>query len=450
MSLSDKIKKLEAEIISAKDSMVEIVKLADAENRDLTEVEAETIDTLKTTIDLKEKSSSGYKSALQTLATEQQSPSVVKSEHLGTAKSRKGSDMLFTKMATASFIAHAKGSRSVENTAQEIFPADKELHAVIKSAVNPANTLTSGWASDLVQQGYGDFIDTLRPMSFFAQLAGYGTQIAFGGFNTISLPSQSTVNDLAGSFVSEGALIPVKKTSYASKVLHRYKMGVISNFTREIAERSTPSIQAMITEQMLVDTALAIDTALISTNASVSNKSPAGLLNGVTAGTGSGATAQNVLDDIKALVTPLITKNTNPANIVILMNPLQELGLSFVTTAVGAYVFRDQIAQGRLNGYKVIVSNSIPAGEVIALDASSFASAFDAPEFRVSDTSTLVQANDVAPAPNVADQTSMTAVTSGSITSLFQQDLIAVRMLLPLSWVMRRDGYVTALTGVQW
>lgn len=450
MSLSDKIKKLEAEIISAKDQMVEIVKLAEVENRDLTEVEAETIDTLKNTIDLKEKSNSGYRSALQTLATEQQSPSVVKSEHLGTTKARKGNEMLFSKMATASFIAHTKGSKSVETTAMEIFPQDRELHAVIKSAVNPANTMTAGWASELTQQAYGDFIDQLRPTSFFAQLAGYGTQIAFGGFNTISLPAQSTVNDLAGSFVAEGALIPVKKTSYTSKILHRYKMGVISNFSRELAERSTPAIQGLITQQMLIDTSLAIDTALISNNAAVSNKSPAGLLNGVTAGTGSGATAQNVLDDIKALVTPLITKNANPANIVILMNPLQELGLSFVTTAVGAYVFRDQIAQGRLNGYRVIVSNSIPAGEVIAMDASSFASAFDTPEFRVSDTSALVQANDVAPAPNVTDQTSMTAVTSGSITSLFQQDLIAVRMILPLSWIMRRDGYVTALTGVQW
>jgi HK97 family phage major capsid protein len=448
MSLAEKIKSLESEIVAAKDQMVGLVKSAESDARDLTAVEAEEIDTLNGTIEAKEKSLGAYKQAEQNLAQDIASPAVVKSQHLGSVKSRKGEDMLFAKMATAAFAAHTQ-QKSVEQVVAENFAADRELNAVVKSAVGPALTTQSGWAAELARQGYADFMDALRPTSFYAQLAGTGTQIQFGGMNSISLPSQGSVGDLAGSFVSEGNLIPVKKTSYAAKVLNRYKMGVISHFSRELSEVSIPSIQGLITNQMLIDTSSAIDAALISANPAVPNKAPAGLLNGVTLGTSAGATAADVLADIKTLVTPLIAANASN-NIILLMNPLQELGLSFCTTATGSYVFRDQLASGRLNGYRVIVSNNIPAGTVVAVAADSFASAFDMPEFKVSDTASLVQANDVAPDPSVLDKNNFGAVTGGSVVSLFQQELIAVRMVMPLSWTMRRDGMVTGINGVAW
>jgi HK97 family phage major capsid protein len=448
MSLAEKIKSLESEIVSAKDQMIGLVKSAEAEARDLSEVEAEEIDTHTKTIEAKEKSLAAYKQAEQTMAQDIVSPAVVKSQHLGSVKSRKGEDMLFAKMATAAFAAHAQ-QKSVEQVVAENFGADRELSAVVKSAVGAALTTQAGWASELVRQGYADFIDALRPTSFYAQLAGSGTQIQFGGANSISLPSQGGVNDLSGSFVAEGNLIPVKRTTYGAKVLNRYKMGVISHFSRELAEVSVPSIQGLITQQMLIDTSCAIDAALISANPAVPNKSPAGLLDGVTVGTSAGNSAADILADIKALVTPLITANASN-NIVLLMNPLQELALSFTTTATGSYVFRDQLASGRLNGYRVIISGNIPAGTVVAIAADSFASAFDTPEFKVSDTASLVQANDVAPDPSVLDKNNFGAVTGGAVVSLFQQELIAVRMVMPLSWTMRRDGMVSAINGVAW
>ena len=449
MTLSVKIQSLEAEIVAAKDVITGLVKAAEADSRDLSEVEAEEVNSANALIEQKEKSLIAYKAAEQSLASSVAAPAVVKSQNLGTVKSRKGEDMLFAKMATSAFVAHTQ-QKSLSAAAEMAFEGDRELLTVVKAATDPATTQVSGWASELVRQGYADFMDALRPTSFYAQLAAAGTSIQFGGNNSISMPSQSSVGDLAGSFVGEGNLIPVKRTSYAAKVMNRYKMGVISHFTKELARVSVPSIQGLITSQIVSDTAQAIDNALISTNPAVPNKSPAGLLNGVTLGTSSGTTAADVLADIKALVTPIIEQNGNSASIVMLMNPLQELGLSFVTTAVGTYVFRDQLSAGRLNGYRVIVSNNVPAGTVIALDASSFASAFDTPEFTVSDTASLVQADDVDPDPSVLDKNHFAAVTGGNIVSLFQQELIAVRMTMPLSWVMRRDGFVTGISGVEW
>lgn len=450
MTLSVKIKSIEGEIVAAKDVITGLVKAAETDSRDLTEVEASEISSAKALIEQKEKSLQAYKDAEQSLASSVAAPGIVKAQHLGTIKSRKGEDMLFAKLATAAFVAHTQ-QKSLGAAAEMAFESDRELQTVVKAATDPATTQAAGWASELVRQGYADFMDALRPTSFYAQLAASGTSIQFGGNQSISLPAQAgSMGDLAGSFVGEGNLIPVKRTSYAAKVLNRYKMGVISHFTKELSRVSIPSIQGLITSQIVADTAWAIDAALISANPAVVNKSPAGLLNGVTLGTSAGSTAADILADIKALVTPIIEKNGNSASIVILMNPLQELGLSFTTTAVGTYVFRDQLSAGRLNGYKVIVSNNIPAGTVIAMDASSFASAFDTPEFAVSDTASLVQADDVAPDPSVLDKNNFGAVTTGKVVSLFQQELIAVRMTMPLSWVMRRDGFVTGINGVAW
>ena len=449
MTLSVKIKSIEGEIVAAKDVITGLVKAAEGDSRDLTEVEASEISSAKALIEQKEKSLQAYKDAEQSLASSVAAPAVVKAQHLGTIKSRKGEDMLFAKMATAAFVSHVQG-KSLEQVVGSYFESDRELQTVVKSETAPALTSVSGWASDLVRSGYADFLDALKPSSFYAQLAASGTTVQFGGNNSISLPSQASSNDLAGSFVSEGNLIPVKRTSYASKILSRYKMAVISHFSKELSRVSVPSIQGLITDSILSDTSRAIDLSLISANPAVPGLSPAGLLNGVTLGTSAGSTAADILTDIRSLVTPIIEQNGNSASIVILMNAVQELGLSFATSATGAYMFRDQLSAGRLNGYKVIVSNNIPAGTVIALDASSFASAFDAPEFAVSDTASLVQADDDAVDPSVLNKNNFGAVTSGKVVSLFQQELIAVRMSLPMSYIMRRDNLVTAIEGVAW
>lgn len=449
MSLNEKIKSLETEIISAKDHMVALVKSAEVEGRDLNEVEGAEIETLTQTVEAKEKSLVAYKSAEQTLAKSIATPAIVNSASLGSPKARKGSEMLFAKMATVAVLGHAEKKSMVEVVSKH-FANDRELDAVIKASVAPALSTTVGWAQELTQVGYADFLDALRPNSFFAQLASQGTSLNFGNNQTLNLPSAGgTLGDLSGSFVGEGNLIPVKRTTYASKQISKCRMAVISNFSEQLLASSVPNIQALVTQAMIADTAYAIDTALISATPATNGLRPAGLLDGVTAGTSSGSTVADIVADIRALVQPIISANGGK-NIVLLMNPAQALGISLSTTAVGEFLFGDVQTNGLL-GYKVIVSNNVTAGTVVAMDASAFASAFDTPEFSVSDTATLVQANDVAPVPNLNGKNNILAVdATAQVTSLYQQALVAVRMQMPLGWVMRRDGMVQAITGVTW
>jgi len=448
MSLNQKIQSLESEILSAKDLMVALVKSAETENRDLSEIEADEIESAKNAIDSKEKSLSAYKAAEQTLAQSIAAPALVKADHMGSPKQRKGEDMIFAKMATAAVIAHAEKS-NIADAAQKHFGNDNELNTVIKAAVNPATTTATGWAAELTRTAYGDFLDALRPNSFYAQLAGLGTSIAFGQHQSITFPTQAgALGDLSGSFVGEAQLIPVKRTTYASQVLNRYRMAVISNFSEQILQSSIPNIQALVTNQILLDTAYTIDKTLIDATAGSAIR-PAGLMNGVTAGTSAGDTAADILADLKSLVNPILAANGGQ-KLVLLMNPAQVMGLSFITTATGAFIFPN-VASSGLMGYQVIQSNNIPAGTVIAIDASSFASAFDVPEFKVSDTATIVQANDTGAAPKItAEKNIIPGVTDAPVTSLYQQALVAVRMQMPLSWAMRRAGMVQAITGVAW
>ena len=83
------------------------------------------------------------------------------------------------------------------------------------------------------------------------------------------------------------------------------------------------------------------------------------------------------------------------------------------------------------------VSTSATANRLIAVDAEDFASAAgDMPEFDVSEQATLHMSD--APAEIVAAN----GTVSDPIRSMFQTNSLALRMVLPLTWKMRRTGMV--------
>ena len=193
---------------------------------------------------------------------------------------------------------------------------------VTKAAVIPADTTTSGWADSLVQTVIGDFIESLMPTSVYAQLAALGGSFTFGRNGAVMLPARNTANTVAGSFVAQGAPIPVRQGAFTPITLTPKKMAVIVALTREITEHSTPSIEAIIRQAIMDDTAVAIDTVLLDANAATTTR-PAGLKNGVskTTPTAGGAVAAAVIGDIRALATSLINgASGNLRSLVWIMN----------------------------------------------------------------------------------------------------------------------------------
>ena len=320
---------------------------------------------------------------------------------------------------------------------------------VTKAATVPATTGNSGWASQLVQIVNADFMDNLLPTSIYPGLSERGLRLTFGRNGVISIPSRLATPTIAGSFVGEGAPIPVRQGAFTSQQLTSKKMAVISTFSREIGEYSIPAIEGLLREQMQFDTAVSIDTVLLDTNAATSIR-PAGIRNGVTAltaTTGGGLAA--LIADAKALVTGLITAtNGNIRAPVWIMNPVQAVSISLMTNVNGAFVFQEALNAGTFLGYPVIQSPTAPAGTVTLVDAADFVSVTgDDPRFDVSDQATLHMEDS---APQAIGTTGTPNIVAAPVRSLFQTDSLGIRMILPMNWTLRRVGVLAWVSGVTW
>lgn len=323
------------------------------------------------------------------------------------------------------------------------------LDVVNKAAAAPATTTTTGWAAELVQTATLDFLDSLMPMSVYPGLRDRGGRFTFGRNGIVSIPTRNTANSVAGSFVAQGAPIPVRQGAFTSTTLTPKKMAVITTFTREIAEHSTPAIEGVLRQAIQDDTSIAIDTVLLD-NIAASTTRPAGLKNGVTpvtATAGGGFAA--LVADAKALVGALIaTTGGNLRAPVWIMNPTQALAISLTQNAGGDFAFAADINAGRFLGYPVIQSATVISGNLFLVDAADFFSATgDEPRFDVSDQATL----------HMEDTTPVQIGTAGTpnvvaapVRSMFQTDSIALRMVLDLNWSMRRAGVVAFTTGATW
>jgi HK97 family phage major capsid protein len=283
----------------------------------------------------------------------------------------------------------------------------------------------------------------------FPGLRSRGLQMAFGRNGVISIPSRVATPTIAGSFVAEGAPIPVRQGAFTSLTFTPKKMAVISTFTREIAEHSTPAIEGLIRNAIQEDTSVALDTVLLDATAASTTR-PAGLRNGVsvtTATSGGGFAA--LVGDLKALAGALVTgSNGNLRAPTWIMNPVQALAISLTQNAGGDFPFSAEINAGRFQGYPVVLSSTVTAGMVILVDAADFVVIEGgAPRFDVSDQATL----------HLEDTTPLAIGTAGSpatvaapVRSLWQTDSIGLRMIMDVNWGMRRTGVIAWTQSVTW
>lgn len=359
----------------------------------------------------------------------------------GRQKDVGGFDLL-VRAVTARGIAHF-GGKPIDQVLDERYKGHEATAIVTKADQTIGTTTVSGWASELVQTVYGDFLDALMPVSFYAQLRNKGIRLSFDGYGTVSIPSR-TAGGAAGGFVAEGAPIRVGRITTAATTMTAKKMGVIVAFSRELAKRSTPAIEALVRQSIVEDTAVTLDQLMID-NVAASAARPAGLLNGISA-TASGAGGgdyEAVIADFKALLAPYIAANAADG-ITVLMNPSQGLSLSMMPGGDGRM---DNWFAPIAQRVSIIESGNVPAGRLIAIRTSDLATAMgDTPEFDISEQATI-HLEDTTPLEIVSGTGPTTA---DPVRSLFQTATIGVRMLMDVSWAMRRAGMVRWIDQVSW
>jgi HK97 family phage prohead protease/HK97 family phage major capsid protein len=348
---------------------------------------------------------------------------------------------LLVRSAVAHFLAKATG-RTLDQVLDERYPGHEATAVVAKADATIATTTTSGWASQLVNTATAELLDLLSPFSVYPGLAASGIKVTFSNAQgAITIPSISTDAALAGGFVLEGDPIPVGRFTATSVSLVPHKFGIITTMSKEAAKYTTPALENVLRRSILRRTAITLDGLLLDATAGSTTR-PAGLLNGVSAAADGygGGDYQAVIEDINALMAPFDTANAG-RSMVLIMHPAQARKLAMMPGPDGTFGWADRF----MSSFKVLTSTSATANRLIAVDAEDFATASgDTPMFDVSEQATI----------HMSDAPGEIVTAGGSVNdpirSMFQTNSLALRMVLPITWKMRRSGMVQWIDGTSW
>ena len=125
---------------------------------------------------------------------------------------------LLVRSGTIMLFAH-RDRKPMDVVRRELYGDDEPTKVVFewtqRAATAPATSTTTGWAAELVQQVVVDFMALLMPRSVFGPLSVAGLSLTFGRNGRIIIPTRNRTPTVAGSFVGEGAPIPVRQGQFA-------------------------------------------------------------------------------------------------------------------------------------------------------------------------------------------------------------------------------------------
>jgi HK97 family phage prohead protease/HK97 family phage major capsid protein len=466
-TLAQRIKDAEQRLLESRDKLSAHLEKSDDNN--VTDADLETRQTLNTEIVTVERtlaslresekhlgmsSDDGGSRALVTHAAKANGSTAISSARPFSVAQKKLSALDLLCRAGALQIVAQRERKPVDDIRRAVYGDDEPTKAVLdwqmKAASAAAMTTVAGWAAELVQQVVTEFMATLYPKAIYPRFSAMGLSLTFGRNGKIIIPTRSRTPTISGSFVGEGLPIPVRQGAFTSQTLTPKKMAVITTWTREIDEHSIPAIEGLLRDAIQTDTAISLDSVLIDTNPATAIR-PAGILNGVSGLTPTAGGGFNALTgDIKALSGALLTGTLgNVRNPCWLMNPQQVNSAGLVAApGAGVFPFRDEISRGSLGGWPIIDSGTVPLGTVIAVDAADFVSVTgDGPRFEISDQATLHMEDTT---PTDISTSGSPAVVAYPAKSMFQTDMLALRLILPINWTLRRTGVVAWVAGVTW
>lgn len=366
--------------------------------------------------------------------------------------------VFFARMAHALYVNDGNRAAAAEYVKSTF--DDREMHSVLsltdkqisKAATAEANTSVPEWAGALtvIREASEEFIDMLRPMSIMARIGG--RRMNFDGANQIKIPrnsggipaGQNPGEPLGGNYVGEAKAIPVKQGQFDNVILTPKKIAVITASSTENLERSSPSLEMLLRDDMLADTALVVDTKFNSSDAATAI-APGGIYNGITAITPAalGDTTANMVEDLKNLFGALRANNCSMSGLTLIMDPNNYNALMFAQTTQGVYLFRDELSGGTLFGAQVLYSNTVQGQFCSLVDANQILIAEDqAPTIDVSEEAALEMST--TPSDDLATP------TDGIVRSLWQSDMAAIRLRWRHDWVKRLDQCTAYTVGTNW
>jgi hypothetical protein len=308
---------------------------------------------------------------------------------------------------------------SASDYARQAWGSDRAVETILRAATAPAMTTVPAWAGELSHTVQA-FLSSLRGPTAGGDLLSRAVQLRFDGNKALTLP---TISLTSVGFVAEGAPIPVRQFATAPGVrLDPHRLKVITVLSRELVEAG--DAEAMVRSALAESAAVALDSALFSANAAVADLSPAGLLYGITATPASSVTVptEAMMMDLSTLASAVVRVAGN--DVAFVMAPEQ---------SVAANLALERIA------YPILTSVALAKGTVIAIALPALISAFGTtPQIEAAREPELVLDSSPADAGTTSQQT----------ISVYQTDRIALKLRLPVGWILRSSNAVVFMNNV--
>jgi hypothetical protein len=343
------------------------------------------------------------------------------------ARSRPADTLI--KAATARLLSFARRKTLAEILAEH-YPENRQVAALTRAASLPASTTGSGWADTLAQTSTPDFLMTLGPQSAGATVLGRCISFQFGrDAAAIKVPSITSASANA-TFVAENAPIPVRQLQFDAGVTLAPKMfATIAPFTREVFDYSLPTIESTVRAVMTESVGAALDAALFSNTAGDATRPP-GLLVGLSPVTPTASGDWAMIGDIEALAASIAPVAGN-APILFVASPKQMARMRY---------------SAQLRDVEIYASSALADKTVLCIATNCVASAIDpAPRFDIADQTALHMST--TPSQLVSGTG---PVVASPITSLYQVDALALKMILQVGWGLRSATGLAFMSAVNW
>lgn len=449
MTLQEQITQWDAKLVSTREQASLIMDKAATESRVLTQEEQEQYDGLETEI----KDITGHMARLrkhEQYVVSKATPVTQENNNnaQNSAATRQGRDPITVRSMAPKGIGVARMAMAIvqgkltQTSPMEIakrrWPDNPEVEMLTRSVVEAGDTTTSGWASQLVpaaQQMSGEFLDMLRAKIVMGRIPGL-RDVPFN----VSVPLQSGGGTYG--YVGEGAPKPVTKPTYGSATLRFEKAAGIIVITEELARFSQPSAETLVRDELLKGLTAFFDGVFVGADAAVSNVSPAGIRNGISATAATGTTANYFRSNMNTIIQNMITNNYNPSELAIIMSSGMAMSLASMINSLGQSEFPTINATGG-NYLGIPIIDSQAAGtNIILLHPDSILLAED-PAIRIDVSREASVEMDTAPA---GGETSP-ITTISTLKSFWQNNLVGLRVEQFRTWKVARATAVEYISG---
>jgi Phage capsid family/Caudovirus prohead serine protease len=344
-------------------------------------------------------------------------------------------------------VSRATSERAAD-IAAAMYGSDSEVAAFYKAAVPAGTTITGNWAANLIGAETGGaavaaFLEYLRPRTI---LGRFGT----GGVPALTsvpfrVPIVTQTGAGAGYWVGEAKAKPLTSFAFTRTTLTPLKVANICVLSMENIQFSDPKSDALVRNQLAEALRARLDTDFITpSKAAVTNVSPASITNGAATIVSTGDDADDIRLDVRSLLAKFNAANNPPSTAVFIMTSACAQALAMMVNPLGQPEFPSMgSAGGTVYGMPVIVSDYVPAGLVVLVNATDIFLADDGDVSVDQSTEASLEMSD-APAHDSSTP------TGASLVSMFQTNSVAVRAERMINWVRGRSQSVAYLTSADW